>query len=1062
MQMKFSAHTIFILVFLFTQSKSNFLNAQSTTSGIRGSVINNSNEHLASATISAIHQPTGERYVTISQANGNFILPNMRAGGPYVVVCSYTGYIPDTASGIFLSLGNFSTLDIELFNSSQTLDGVLVTGKRDILFNRKRNGAATNISIEQIAQLPTISRSLQDFTRLSPQANGNSFAGTNYRYNNLSIDGASLNDAFGFTESTNGAAGSQATGTPGSLAKTQPISLESIQEVQVSVSPFNVTAGNFTGGSINAITRSGSNKFQGSVFFSGRNQILTGKSADEKRTKIENYFDYQTGFRLSGAIKKNKLFYFTSIEIGRRKEPVLFAPGSTGAAIPVDIAKAIADTLMKRYDYNSGSYGNVDIKINNNKFFGRIDWNISDRHKLQLRNNYVSGFGDYLERGANSLNFESQGYRHVSKTNSTVLELKSNFSNKLSNNLVVGYTTVNDKREINGEIFPHIEITYNTANVIFAGAYREAAVYGLTLKTTELTDNLVFYKNKHTITIGTHNEIYNIDYRFLTAWNGRWAYSSPANFFADKPSRIRGVYNMGNNSYAFNQRNSSARFNVLLLSQYVQDEFAVSKNLTLTGGIRFDFTVQPDVENPNPKVTGIPMFAKYQNKLSTSPQIAPRIGFNWNVMGKQTLQLRGGAGIFNGRMPFNWLAYPYYNDGYTYGNVDYRPNGAVVPLNSDLSQVAATYQPNITEINLLDNKFKLPQVFRTSIGIDYRTINNWTFTVEGIYTKTIKDVLYKTINLKDSTSRLTGSGDKRPVYLGSGNQQKIGAGFTSIFLLTNTSQGYKYQVSATVAKNFPKNFNVSTSYTYGVSKDVANGARNSPQANWEFNQTILPNNPTLSYSNADLRHRFISYLQKQIKWNAGISSLAFVYTMQSGSPYSYVYIGDVNRDGSPNNDLVYIPTSQADANLTDIRDAAGNVIVSAAKQWTNFEKYINNDKYLKNRKGRYAERNGVRTPWNHQLDMKLSHTFTIKGMKKEQSVQLALDVFNLSNFISKNWGKQFYVPNLLNGNYQLLTLASITNSTKPNINFNNPITKPWQTDPIASRAQGQLTLRYNF
>ena len=671
------------------------------------------------------------------------------------------------------------------------------------------------------------------------------------------------------------------------------------------------------------------------------------------------------------------------------------------------------------------------------------------------------GLGDYLERGANSLNYESQGYTHISKTNSTVMELKSNFSNQLSNNLIIGYTTVNDRRDIKGDVFPHIEITYNTANIIFAGAYREAAIYGLTLKTTEITDNLTYYKGKHTITLGTHNEIYAIDYRFLTAWNGRWAYSSPENFFANKPSRIRGVYNLTDDSYAYNKEASSAKFHVLLLSQYLQDEWNISKNFSVTAGLRFDFTLQPDVEQPNSKVVSIPAFAQYQNTTSKAPQMTARLGFNWDVKGDKSLQIRGGAGLFSGRVPFNWLAYPYYNDGYKYGNVDYRPNGAVVPLNTDLSKVAATYQPNLTEINLLDNNFKLPKIFRTSLGIDYKTKNDWTFTLEALYTKTITDVLYKTINLKDSTATLSGSGDVRPIYLGSGNQQKIGTGFTNVFLLTNTSEGFKYQLSGTIAKRFKNNFSITTSYTYGLSKDVANGVRNSPQANWEFNQTILPNSPQLTYSNSDLRHRILAVVQKQFNWkNIGQTSVSLVYTMQSGSPYSYVYIGDINRDGSPNNDLIYIPTSQADANLVDIKDANSNVVVTTSQQWTDLSNYIQNDKYLSKRIGKYAERNGARTPWNNELDMKITHTIPLKNTK--QSIQLSLDVFNLSNLISKNWGKQYFVPNLLNGNYQLLTLASISSSTKPNLNFNKPITNPWQVDPIASRAQGQLTLRYNF
>jgi hypothetical protein len=1052
--------TKFILASFFLISFCGNLSAQVTSSVIRG-VVKNSKSVLGGATVIAIHQPTGEKYITTSQNKGGYSINNMKSGGPYVIVCSYIGHNNDTVSNVFLSLGNSAEYNFELISTTIKLLEVVVTAKANSLFNKKRTGAVTNITKDQLNELPTISRSLQDFTKLSPQANGNSFTGTNYRYNNLSIDGAALNDAFGFTEPSTGAGGSQATGTPGSLARTQPISLESVQEVQVAVSPFNVTAGNFTGGSINAVTRSGTNIIQGSVFFSGRNQTITGKSADKERTRIEKFYDYQTGGRIGGAIKKDKLFYFASVEFGRKKEPVPFAPGSNASAIPVALAQAIADTLQRRYGYNSGSYGDAEILTNSNKYFARLDWNISPKHKLQLRNNFVSGFGDYLERGANFLNYESQGYRHISKTNSTVLELKSNFSNKFSNSLIVGYTTVNDKRQIKGEIFPHIEITYNTANVIFAGAYREAAIYGLTLKTTELTDNFILNKYRHTITIGTHNEAYNIDYRFLTAWNGRWAYSSPDNFYASKPSRIRGVYNTINNDYQYNKGRSSAAFRVLLLSQYLQDEWSISRNLTLTAGIRFDFTILPDTEDPNPKIISIPAFSSYKNKVSSAPQFAPRLGFNWDISKNKTLQVRGGVGIFNGRLPFNWLAYPYYNDGKTYGNVDYRPNGQVVPLNSDLSQIAANYQSGITEINLMDNNFKLPQVLRGSLGIDYKTSNDWYFTLEGIYTKTLKDVLYKTINLKDSTSSLSGSGDTRPVYLGSASQQKIGKEFTNVFLLTNTTEGFKYQLSVSVSKKFKNKFSMSASYTYGISKDIANGVRNSPQANWEFNQTILPNAPRLAYSNSDIRHRILAVVQKKFDFKKyGNTNFSLVYNMQSGSPYSYVYIGDINRDGSPNNDLVYVPSSFADANITDIKDAGGNVLVSAAQQWSNLNDYIQNDKYLRTRIGKYAERNAARTPWNQQLDMKITHTIAVSKLGK--SIQFSLDVFNLSNLISKNWGKQYFVPNLLNANYQLLTLASITNSTKPNLNFNNPLTTPWQVDQTTSRMQGQLKARFNF
>ena len=1040
-----------LLFFLSTTD----LSAQVTTSGIKGTVFAAGKNILANASIKAVLESTGEKYNTTTQSKGNFTITNMKSGGPYTITISYPGYAADTLQEIYLSLGNFYEAEIELRSKTDLLNEVTVSAA-----NKKKINFGTNITGIQLAQLPTLNRSLQDFTRLTPQANGNSFAGANYRYNNLSVDGASLNDAFGFTESSSGAGGSLATGNPGGLAKSQPISLEAIQEVQVDLSPFNVILGNFTGGTVNAVTKSGTNKLSGSVFFSGRNQVITGKSADKNRTKIDNFYDYQTGFRIGGPIVKNKLFYFAAAEIDRKTEPVGFAPGSPGAAIPYAVAKALYDTVLKRYNYDLGSFDKINLKIYSDKLFFKLDWNISSMHKISIRHNYVKAFADYGERSANILNFGSQGFRHYSLTNSAVLEVRSNFNSKISNNLIFGYTQTNDYRKTDGAFFPHIEITYNTANTTYLGAYREAAVYGLTLKTFEFTDNLIYNRGKHIFTAGVHNEFYRINYRFLTAFNGRWAYRSPEDFYANKPGRIRGVYNLQNNDYDYNRNTPSANFRVFLLSQYLQDEITVSKNLQIVVGLRSDITSYPDRPAVNALVTATKAFEGYKNKNYARPQLAPRIGFTWDVTGNKSIIVRGGTGIFNGRMPFAWLAYPYYNSGNTYGNIDIRPTG-VVPLNSNVAQVAATYQPGIKEINLLDNNFKLPKVLRTGLGVDVKTHNDWVFTVDAVYTKTLQDVLYKTINLKDSTIAMFGTGDTRPVYLGTGNQQKLNALFTNVFLLTNTNEGYRYSITASVSKKI-KTFTATTAHTYGVSKDKANGVRVSPQANWEFNQTIKPNDPQLSYSNFDLRHRSISTFRYNKKWKKAATSVTLVYIAQSGSPYSYTYIGDINSDGSPNNDLIYIPQNMSESNLADIKDGAGNITNSAANQWSQLDAYITNDKYLSNRRGQYAERNGARTPWNNQMDIKIVHTLMISKKNNSQSVSVSLDVFNISNLISKTWGRQYYVPNVLNSSYQLLTVARANTNIAPELNFNNPTTTAWQYDPILSRMQGQLSVRYNF
>ncbi len=1042
-----------VILFLFTFS---FItaNTQITTSGIKGIVTNN-NTTLTNVSINITLTNTGEKYTTQTQKDGRYNVNNMKSGGPYTLITTYIGFYSDTLQNIFLDLGVYLNIDITLVSKTTQEKEVIVTGnlKNKISFGN-------NINSTQLAQLPTLNRSLQDFTRLTAQANGNSFSGANYRYNNLSIDGASLNDAFGFTEPASGAGGSTASSNPGGLAKTQPISLEAIKEVQVELSPFNVVLGNFTGGSVNAVTKSGTNNMNGSIFFSGRNQNTTGKSADNNRTRINNFYDFQTGCRLGGPILKNKLFYFVAAEIARKSEPVGFAPGSAGAAIPANIAKDIADTLAKRFNYNSGSYDKIDLQNQSNKIFAKIDWNINEKHKISIRNNYVKAFADYGERSVNVLNYQSQGFKHHSTTNSIVLELRSNFAKNLSNNLILGYTKTDDYRETKGSFFPHIEITYNTANTIYAGTYREAAVYGLGLKTFECSNNLTYTKGKHSFTAGIHNEFYRVNYRFLTAFNGRWAYRSVDDFYDNKPSRIRGVYNLQINDYEYNKSIPSANFRVFLISQYIQDDITVNKKLQITLGLRSDVTSYPDRPAANPIVTATKEFTTYQNKNYAKPQLAPRVGFTYYAIADKKLTIRGGTGIFNGRMPFAWLAYPYYNSGTTYGNVDIRPTG-VVPLISDVAQVAASYQPGIREINLLDNNFKLPKVSRSSIGFDVKTKNNWSFNIDATYTKSLQDILYKTVNLKDSVAALKGTGDNRNVYLGTGNQQKYNAAFTNVFLLTNTQDGYRYSITTSIGKKY-KNIKFTTAYTYGISKDIANGVRVSPQANWEFNQTLDPNNPQISYSNFDLRHRCITTFQYNYQRKKSATNFTFVYIAQSGAPFTYTYIGDVNRDGSPNNDLIYIPKNQIESNLADIKNTSGVVTNSATNQWTQLDAYINNDKYLSKRRGQYAERNGARTPWNNQLDMKINHTFLLGEKYQNKSFSISLDVFNLSNVISKNWGRQYYVPNVLNSSYQLLTVAKANTATPPELNFNAVSSTPWQYDPILSRAQGQLSVRYNF
>jgi hypothetical protein len=1030
--------------------------AQVTSSAMSGKVMSPKGETLLGSVVIALHEPTGTKYTVLCDDNGVFHIENMTTGGPYTVKSSLIGYKESTQSNVFLSLGNASKVDFTLEEVNTELQVVEILSKKDNLFDGRRSGTQTNIGKDAVENMPTLSRSLQDLTRLTPQGGANSFAGSNFRYNNLAIDGAVANDAFGFVEPSGGASGSVASGTPGNLAKSQPISLDAIQEVQVALSPFEVSQGNFTGGSLNAVTRSGTNETHGSVYGYGRNGSFTrADKLQDGMKQTPQYSDYTTGFRIGGAFKKNKLFYFFNVETGDRTEPVGFTPGSQNSNIPFAIATLIADTLKNRYGIDAGRYGDISINSNNKKVFGRLDWNISDKHQLTLRHNFSTASAEQLNRGSSILNFENQGFTHTNTSNVTVLQLKSRFSKNRFNDLIIGHSNINDNRDPFGDkIQPHIEITYNTTNSIFAGTYREAAIFKIKQRALELTDNFNFYKKNHAFLIGTHNELYQIGYHFVTPYNGRWAYSSLDNFLQDRPSRLRATYNLANNDYDFNYNRPSADFQALLASVYAQDRITIGDKLKVMLGIRLDVPFFFNRDIPTTDITQVSQYQGFANGYGNSLTVSPRVSINYQPTAK--LQMRGGVGVFTGRMPLAWMAYSHIYNGQQFGNVDIRFTGKQ-PLVTDLAKLA-TIQTGQREVNLISNSFRMPQILRGNAALDYKTEKGTTFTLEFLGTKTLRDVLFQTLNLKDSTLALKG-GDGRKIYQGSNTTQKVQTQYTSVFGLKNTKEGFRYSTTASIAHKFYQNLDVYTAYTYGLSKDISNGVRVSPQANWEWNHTTDPNNPALSFSNFDIRHRFILALNYTKTWSKRTATqVSLISTAASGSPYTYTYAGDLNRDASATNDLFFVPKDRTQINLVDIKDAAGKTTVSADEQWAQLDNYIQKDMYLEAHRGQFTERNGARTPWNTQTDMRLTQSLKIG----KQLFLLSLDIINAGNLINRDWGKQYFVSNTLNSSYQIVTVASVTNDVAT-FRFNDPKGQtPYQIDPIASKWQGQLGLRWVF
>jgi hypothetical protein len=1088
-----------IYLIILTLFIAGFANAQITTAVISGKVVDAKGVSMPGVTVSVLSTGTGTRYGSQTNADGRYTIPNINPGGPYTISATFVGYKKTEHTDVNLSLGS-TTYNFVLADETTALKEVRITGNA----GGTKTGASTRIGQNQIKNLPTINRSLQDLTRTTPQSNNNSFQGTNYRYNNVTLDGAINNDAIGFSPSLGGQ--NNASGQVGSSTRTSPVSLDAIQDIQVLVAPYDIKIGNVLGGSINAVTRSGTNDFSGSVYGFGRNSSLVGPNnaavaAGGDGSKLPGTFhDYQTGIRLGFPIIKNKLFFFTNEEIARRRDPVIRGAGTAGSAqiLSLQDAQAITQKLEDAGFRNAegkgaGTYDNTSIFSNSNKYFNRLDWNINNNNQLTLRNNTISSTATNLERDQQNFRFGGIDYTSHNNSTSTVAELKSRLSNTVNNSLVLGYSNVHDFRNPNSDpSLPQIEITGKTpGTTIFVGTDREAAIFDMRQKTAEFTDNLTWTKGKNTFTFGTHNEFYNITYNFVNAWNGRDAFGSVADFLADKPSRVRANFNYNNNTRDYIIANPSAQFNVNLFSLYGQDEIQLTDNLKLTAALRLDYAGVPNKQPLSSKTTGAPVDANYGNTFTyTKPadikqnylnniEFNPRVSFNYDINGDQSLVLRGGSGLFTGRVPFAWFGYAFYNNGNTYGAYDNKTPTPGVSVLQHSANGGAGYVAgqgvNIndntgkTQVDLIDNHFKMPQVWRSSLALDYTTDNQWKFTAEGIYTKVIHDLKFQQVNTVDQVTYYPYDVQhQQPIFINKG----INPSYTNAYLLSNTNQGYRYSATAQIAKNtqFGVNsaLNFSAAYTYGHSKDVTNGIRNSMESNWQLNQALNPNNPGLANSNFDIRNRIVSTLNFRHDWDANqnyTANFSFFFSAQSGNPYSYgIYPSSIDGTGQQVS-LVYIPKHGETANF--FADILGGQ--TAAQQAAAFDGFIDQNKYLSSRRGDFTQRNAAFTPWNNQLDFRFAQDFKFGNGKHKQVITFTYDIVNLTNLLNKKWGQYYFSANTYNSTASvgLAPVKTLTPSfpnaatTYPKYTFQDP-GLPYSVDLFASRWQMQFGLRYAF
>lgn len=1025
--------------------------AQVTTSTMTG-VITESKGSLPGASVRATHVPTGTVYSATTSANGRFTIPNMRSGGPYTVEVTFIGYQPYKVEGVYIKLGDKYVFDAKLNDGGTQLEEVVVAGKQDKTFNSRHIGAGTNISKDQLDKLPTISRSITDFTRLTPQSNGSSFAGTNNRFNSISIDGAVNNDVFGLASN----------GAPGGQAGAQPISLDAIQELQVVLSPYDVSNGNFAGGGINAVTRSGTNRVEGSAYFYTRNESTTGKSIDGLNQKSAPFTNNTYGFRLGAPIIKNKLFFFVSAEKIKVTAPTNNNPGDVGAISLAD-ATTIANTLQSRYGYDAGTIGQITPETKSDKIFARLDWNINANNQLTLRHQYIKASQDNMTRTLSAYRFGNNGYRFNDNQNNSVLELRSKISETLSNNLILGYSRIRDSRDALGQLFPQIRIGGFAGNATATvGSEASSTANSLAQNVYEFTDNFKILAGKHTFTVGTHNEFFKFSNVFINNFAGSYTYNTLADFVG---GTVKPVTAASSFSIVPGDTKPAATFNAGQLGFYFQDEIDAFQGFKLTVGLRADVPMIFDTPPANPLVA-----ATFPNqRTDQTPQrrvlMSPRLGFNWDLTGDRAIQLRGGVALLTSRAPYVWLSNGFSNNGLLTGQISATGSTGTFIADPTNQKAAGGTVSNTYEVNIINKNLKLPQTWRSNLAVDFKLPGGVLGTFEGIYSKIINNILYSNINLKPSTgtisSALTGGADTRPLFNYSAAAGKVNPTFTSVYYLDNTSQGSSYSFTAQFQKAFNFGLNSSIAYTYGQSHDVNSGTSSTAASNTNFVQTTTgPNNPPLSVSNFDIRHRVVGSLDYTFRYGkqkASGTTVSLVYVGRSGTPFTYLYNGDLNNDGATGNDLLYVPRNAGEIKLATIAATATAAAVTPAQQWADLDAYINSDPYLKKMRGKYTVRNGARTPWEQQFDFRLMQDLGTIWKGSKNTLQLSVDIINVGNLLNKDWGKTYSVGNAAS------TLINYTTANGGSYNFVKPTTgTAVLTDAFYSRWQGQIGVRYIF
>ena len=1026
--------------------------AQLTTSSLNGLVADASGEPVIGAAVIATHTESGTSYATVTNNEGRYYINGMRAGGPYKVEVSCLGYRTVAFTDVTLQLAESLSLNAKLEDDAQMLSEAIVISNATSKFAAEKTGAATNISNRQIADLPTVSRSITDVTRLSPYGgNGMSFAGADGRTANFTVDGANFNNNFGLEDDLPGGG--------------SPISIDAIEEMQVVISPYDVRQTNFIGGGVNAITKSGTNTFKGSAYIYHRNENMRGDTVEGETVAGARDKDRNTtyGFTLGGPIVKNKLFFFANFEYSKIPTVANRWRGSTDGVGNADanISRTTLEDLEKvskflkdKYGYDTGSWTDFPANESNMKVLARLDWNINDKNHLALRYNYTlnkawsSPNSSSMDGGTRSaygrtslygMSYANSMYSKDNVVHSLSLDLNSRISDNLSNQFLATLSLLNDPRGTDSSDFPFIDIRNDdgSAPMPYISAGYELFTWKNTVHNTHIgiKDDITWYGGKHKVTAGINYEYQMADNSYMRNGTGYYRYLSLDDFLNERAPEVVCL------TYGYDgEENPAARVQFHKLGLYAQDEWQATENFKLTYGVRFDglffdnkdlmtnkavlalnYGVAHSAEKPDEHVDGCRHIdtGKWPN---ANISVSPRVGFVWDVLGDKSLKFRGGTGLFSGRLPLVFFTNMPSNSGMVQYQAMLGPKGDKIDMNQFAGKILTRKElynklvelgyPSTpgdgtlpSNISAVDPKFKMPQVWKTSLAIDYAFPTSFPFSVsaEAIYNKTVNGVCLTDWNVKpvDGFTRFNGV-DNRPIY------QKGNYLYTdkSAYVLENTHRGYGWSATASINMEPVKGLYLSAAYTHTASKEITGMPGSNASSVLNYMGTVNgPNDPGLHNSQYVTPDRFFANLSYSDKCG---NHFGIIYeTWRGGYNYSYMTQNDINGDGY-NYDLIFIPTDEQVAN--------GDFRFVSEEDADRFLDYVHNDKYLSKHQGEYAEAYSVYSPWVHRIDFSYKHDFKVRIGKSVNTLQLSFDLKNALNLFNSNWGVSKYMnPDLGEG-----------------------------------------------